>query len=204
VLFRSGARLLMKRAMFNVSARGAHVVSGGDSLMTSVGLYPSLMNMGNDQGTVQWATTATVESRDYTDLNDRDGVYVSAGETLKRFFGPQRHCVSLGLSVAHDGTDQPEYEYWSLTWNLAAEINLPLESTAYVRLRYVSADYEEKEAIFDAVRKDTQHQLTLGLNKVLIGGLGMDINYAQTVNDSTVGLYQYDRNVVTLSAFYAF
>jgi hypothetical protein len=66
-------------------------------------------------------------------------------------------------------------------------------------LKYQKSDYAEKEPLAPDVRKDRLTQITFGINKMFTGWLAMDVNYQFTSSDSTFTLYQYEREVTTVS-----
>ena len=71
---------------------------------------------------------------------------------------------------------------------------------AYMKVKYRSGDYAERETLAPETRRDKQYQFATGIRKPLGRRWGLGLSYQYTANDSTFGLYEYQRNVVTLSA----
>lgn len=193
------------RRMLRVPLTVAHINSGHEPLMNMYGINPTLLYVCGPKGKLQWITSTGAEIRRYDELTTRDGFYVSGGETMKRIFGKAGgHSISIGGSVAHDHTDSKVYRYIALAGNIGLEMSLPWDATLYSRGSYTVTDYDEKELLAPEERSDNQIQVTVGLSKKIGGGWGIDINHQLTDNDSTFDLYQYDRNVTTISTFCAF
>lgn len=200
----SGLRHTGEKSMFMLPFKAGHITSGGNPLMNSYGVSPAYLCMSGEAAEWQWFTSGGFEIRDYDTLSDRNGYFASLGEAGKRFFGAARHNVSMGLSVSHDHPDATPYQYWAYAANFSAEMRLPWNSALYSRAGYTRTDYVEREAISPEKRTDTQNQFAVGVNKTLTPQWGMDVNYQITDNNSTFKLYEYNRNVATVSAFYAF
>src|ERR1035437_8228358 len=76
--------------------------------------------------------------------------------------------------------------------------------TLYGRARYSHAEYAAKEALAPEKRKDDESDLAGGLNWMATEQCGFDASYVWTDNNSTFGLYQYRRDVTTISTFVVF
>jgi len=181
----------------------AYIASGHDSLVNLYGVTPSLL-YAPGSGAWNWLTAATIEYRDYVDLDARDGTYVLLGETVRRFLGGAGHNVLAGLAVFHSFADADVYAHTGLSAKLGADVVLPWDTVFYSRARYTWTDYEEKEALAAEKRSDDQFQFVVGLNKILAGAWGVDVNYQHTENNSSFGLYEYDRHVTSVSTFCSF
>jgi len=192
------------RSLLDMSISAGHIDNGHEPLVNMFAFSPGFRCVGGARADWQWTTAGTVEYRDYDTLNDRDGVYVAVGETLKRFTGARRHTVSMGIVVSHDYTDEAVYENTAIEWNFGAEFRLPWASTLYGRMRYIDSSYNEQETLAPDTRSDRQTQFTVGLNKLITRRWGVDVNHQVTDNSSTFGLYTYDRNVTTISTFCTF
>lgn len=199
-----GLRHTGRRSMLKLPLTVAHISSGHDSLVNLYGISPSHLYVYGDKGEVRWQTDGSLEYRDYDELDDRDSFYFSVGEKMTHYFSPQKHSVSMGVSLFHDHTDTGIYENTGGEWTLGGEFNLPWKCTLYAEVSYTTSDYAERETLAPEERTDTQHQFTGGLTKTINASWGLDVNYQTTDNNSTYGLYQYDRNVTTISTFCSF
>ena len=64
-------------------------------------------------------TSGVLEMRDYTELDDRDGWFVSLGESVKMVAQDGKSSISMGLTLGHDDTDSGIYRYNSVSWVVA-------------------------------------------------------------------------------------
>lgn len=192
-----------ERSVLRLPVAGAHIASGHHSLVNLYGVTPSLL-YAPGSAAWSWLTAATVEYRDYVNLDARDGPYVMVGESARRFLGRAGHSVLAGLALFRHFADADVYAHNGLTTKLGADVVLPWDTMLYSRVRYTWTDYDEKEVLAPEKRSDGQFQVVAGLNKILVGRWGMDVNYQYTDNNASFGLYEYDRHVTTVSTFYAF
>lgn len=200
----AGLRHTGARSTLSLPLKVTHITSGHDPLVNMYGISPSYLYVYGPQGDWHWLTAGTVEFRDYDELNDHDSFYLAANETVCRYFGKRGHNISMCVSLFHDHTDAAVYEYIGIASSLGGEMKLPWKSALYARVRHVRADYAERETLAPEKRSDAQNQFVAGITKMFARQWGMDVNYQATDNNSTYGLYQYDRNVATISAFCAF
>jgi len=195
-----GMKRMRERDLWHVPLKLGHISSGHEPLVNMVGLHPRFIYVAGRAGEMQWQSAASLEFRDYDELDDRDGSYFSAEQSFKQLFGGGKHAVSMGLDLFHDHSDAGVYEHTGHAWSIGLDFSLPWGLALYSRGRYTSTDYSEKETLAPDDRSDTQNQLSVGMKKTLWGRLGLDVNYQQTENNSTFTLYQYDRSVTTVSA----
>ncbi|MDD4871254.1 MAG: ankyrin repeat domain-containing protein [Kiritimatiellae bacterium] len=200
----TGARYLADRRYWEAPLRVAHISTGNKSLVNMYGIHPAFMYAYGPSGEWRLGTLTSFERRDYSTLDDRDGVYVSAGEMIRHYFGEKKHSVIIGVFLSHDFTKADVYEYNGLEWQFGTEIKLPWQTIAYGRIRNMTSNYAGKELLAPSDRKDTQRQYMMGLSKMITSRWGVDVNYQVTDNTSTFTLYQYDRHVATLSTFCIF
>ena len=204
LLFRSlgGFQYAARRFLLQLPATAQYLERGYDSYLRAFGARPTgLFAINKD---VQSITTGTAEERRYTDYSDRDGPFMSLDQTVKHYFGAERH--SLALSAQGFVEDCDAGEYANKGWEAAAtgEWRLPWSSMAYMRLKFRDARYDEQAALEMEARHDQQWQGLAGLNKIITRWWGVDLNYQYTDNQSTYDLYDYRRNVVTLSTSLTF
>jgi tetratricopeptide (TPR) repeat protein len=199
-----GPRYGAGSSYYEIPIKTAHISYGGNSLVNMYGIYPGYMYVYGPSGDWRFGTLATLENRDYATLDDRDGVYMSASEIVRYYFGPERHSVLMGFALCHDNTSAGAYEYTGTEWQFGLEYKFGWKVTGYGSLRYTTSKYAEREVLAPADRNDTQRQFTIGLNKMITSRWGVDVNYQKTDNTSTFAIYQYDRNVTTFSTFCSF
>ena len=193
----AGLRRRGERSLLHVPLNTSHISSGHDGLVNLYGSRPSCLYVRGDSWHL--LTRGAVEYRDYIHLDDRDGFYLSAGETVRRFLGQAGHSVHAGVDVFYDFADAAVFEHIGITAKVGGDVVCPWETVLYSRLRYTWTDYDEREALAPARRSDDQFQVIAGAGKMLTSWWGIDVNYMYTDNASSFDLYEYDRHVATVS-----
>jgi outer membrane protein len=199
-----GVKHASRRSVSQATLEYSHSAIGDSTLVDTYGLRPAYLRVSELTKNLTWLTPALVEYRDYRDLNDWDGPFVSLGESLRYALNGGKQALSMGVLVFHDFTDADVYEHTGITWRLGAETDLMRWARAYAIYRYTDADYKERETLAPEKRSDTQQQVATGLSATIMPRWGLDVQYQFTQNDSTFALYEYRRNVTTLSTWVTF
>ena len=203
-LYRANAGLQYagKRSLLQVPFEYQYLDRGHSHYLSAYGLRAS----GLYAFTRDWHGMAQAigERRDYAILDSRDSWYYALEGTGKRYFGPKRHSVDLSAQGFYEDAREDVYANQGFEVSLTGEYRLPWQTTAYLQLGLRNAYYVGREALAPENRHDLQWQVLTGLNKVITRGWGVDASYQFTDNDSTFDLYDYSRNVVTLSTFVVF
>jgi len=150
-----------------------------------------------DQRT-RWTSGASVESRDYQSSTPRDnfrlglnqgllrtvrsGWYVSGGVTVFREFARDDVHSSLGVEP-----------FVSSTWHF----NRSTRVTG--RLQYRPTWYDEREPVAPVDRRDQQVLTQVECLHQFNPTYGASLSWQFTDNDSTFGLYDYQRHLVSLN-----
>lgn len=200
----AGFQKSTKKSMLQIPVKGASITTGNNKLMDLYGIAPVFVTMIGAQKNIQLQTAGSAEIRDYDTINSRDGYFLSAGETVKWFAGKKRHSLSGGLLFSKDFTDEPIYEYLGMSASVGFNYNMLYQSTLYAKVKYTRNGYSEKETLALETRRDDQMQYLIGVRKSFGRRSGLDISYQATDNNSTFGLYEYKRNVATISTFFTF
>lgn len=188
-----------EKSVVRVPVKALHIEHGGEPLVNVCGVAPSVF-LPLGQGAA-WNCTleATAEYRDYATLDDRDGSYFAAGGRIRRSFGTYLYHLYGGAAIFYEKTAADIYENLGAEAVAGGEVRLPWKMAGYAQAKYRTASYAERETLAPEKRRDSQYQFTAGLRKALAKRCGMDLSCQHTKNDSTFDLYEYRRNVVTLS-----
>lgn len=198
-----GLKRIGARSMTQIPVRMALMNFGHDPLLESYGIAPSYLYACGESGSLQANTSATVEWRNYYRLDDRDGYTALFSEELKQYLGNGGHNISAGVSASYDNARADAYSGVGVSGAIGGELVLPLHVVAYARYRYARTTYAEREPLAPEDRVDAQTQVRVGIGR-RTRSWGVDACYQHTVNDSSFQLYQYTRNVVTISLSGAF
>jgi len=200
----TGPKYAKGRVMADIPLRMSHISIDNKSLVDMYGVHPGLVYAYGPAGEWRFATTSDLEMRDYATLNDRDGPFAGIGEMARYYYGENKNSFFMGFSYSHAFAKSAVYESNGTEWQFGTEYKLPWQVTSYGRIKYAKTGYADKEVLSPVDRKDAQRQYTIGLTKMITPWLGMDVNYQWTDNTSSFSLYQYDRQVTSVSMLYIF
>ncbi|MBN1674269.1 MAG: DUF560 domain-containing protein [Kiritimatiellae bacterium] len=192
------------RSRLQLPVKAEHIVYSHESLVSNFGLGPAFLYAVSPN--LHLITSGAVEYRDYTELDERDAPYAGIGQVVRRYLTEKRHMLGAGAGVFAEEADEDAYANSGFEASCSGEANLPGKTTLYARLKYKDTLYGDKAVIDlqEEERHDQQVQFTVGLNKAFPKGWGCDARYQFTDNSSNFGLYDYDRNVVSVSALLSF
>ncbi len=204
LLYRANAGLqyAMRQSLFQLPFSYQYLDRGHSHYLSVYGVRASGLHVF----TRDWHGMARLlsERRDYAELDSRDSWYYAFEATGKRYFGPMRHSAELSVQGFYEDAKENVYGNNGFEISALGEYRLPWQLMAYARLRYRNAFYEEREALAPQDRHDMQWQTLIGMNKAIARNWGLDLSHQFTYNDSSFDLYDYSRNVVTLSTFLVF
>ncbi len=196
-----GLRRAVSSGIFRIPLRFEQMNYGGSDFMTVVSASPSYLYSYGDKDEWQLLFNGSLESRNYSSLEGRQGLYVSYGVNARRFFGDTdyTHALFVGISFFNDGTDEPIDSSEGKSWNVGAELKLPLHMRVYARLEARSVKYPEAGLAGQVVRSDSRQRYSVGVSRAFGDRLGCDISYDLADNNSSLDQHDYDRSVLTLS-----
>lgn len=200
-----GVKKIAQKSILHLKTQATYINTGHTPLMNIYGINPAYLRVLNNSGTISLSSALNVELRDFDQLNYRDGSYYSIDETLKHYFGLLRnHSVYAGIIAAMDNADSDIYSYQKLGGKIGAEFSLPWQIGFYTTVSLSRSNYEGKDDVAPEDRSDNEIQFAAGFNRRINDHSGLDANYQATSNDSTFGLYKYNRDVTTISVYFMF
>lgn len=199
----SGLRRRSGPHFFQAPLRFTHIMRGGESLLQSYGIASAYSYL-IPQNAQRISLRADAQWRDYSNRRDRDGIYAFSGISFEQFFGKRRNVAGFGLTYYGDFPEEAIYEKRGTRLHFNGTVNLPWRSSLYTRMHYSQEDFREREVLAPLDRKDTQIQATIGARKRIGQRVILDLNHQVTDNNSTFDLYEYSRNITTLSTSYSF
>lgn len=198
-----GLRRVEGRSLVRVPVSLSHIDRGGDPLADVIGLSPSWTQVTSSSGGDSRSTTLGVESRNYKELNDRDSLYATLMESWQKELSAQQELQFSGAFI-HESAESDIYSYEGASVSVRDDIAVYSSVVIYGAAKYTYTGYKEKEVLATSKREDQQIQLVAGVDWTFREHWGVDLNFVKTDNQSTFDLYQYTRDVLTLSAFYSF
>jgi tetratricopeptide (TPR) repeat protein len=200
----AGARMASQRVLADLPLKLEYLDLGSDPLVMIYGAEPSLILAP----TMDWnyITQLAGEYREYRDQGDRSGPSWRANQSVRRFFGPHRHSATMNIGYFYEDADNDGYSNGGPLFTASGELNILPRAVLYALAEYRISDYREilLSDLQDEERHDEQFQVMAGLRYAISTKWGTDLNYRRVNNDSNFGLYEYTRNVFTLSTFVLF
>jgi len=148
------------------------------------------------------------EKHKFLQHNDRDKDSYNTTYTLKPDFiwqdtlfttKPQRSSLNLSLSTEHNAADIRSETYDTNSISVRFSRYLPDGYTPYTAVSYKRSNYDHRQTLFLKKRRDSTQKYTIGLSKQLPHDLILDFSINHTRAISNIGLYEYKRNLFTLS-----
>jgi tetratricopeptide (TPR) repeat protein len=136
---------------------------------------------------------------------DRRADYFSAGLGYFYRFSEGRGLFNLRTEGSINDADGRNWKYRGYKVSaglLYPFINNRLRANIFgeVYLR----DFSEIHTVYERERRDNTYTAQIALTYAIINPLDVTLGYAHTMNDSNIGVYEYRRNLYTLSLEYRF
>ncbi len=199
-----GMQLTGKRHLLRVPAKFEYIAQGGNSLVNIIGVTPSLHMPLGSSGKWRLVSQGALEYRNYDQLDYRNGPYCAIGGELSRLFAQGERKLLCGATVFYEDADAATHSNVGGEIALGGDVTLPARTLGYLRFKYRTAAYSEKEALATEKRSDDQTRVILGAKKMVGESWGVGANYQYSHNSSTFALYEYSRQIITMSAFCTF
>ncbi len=142
------------------------------------------------------------EERRYWSVPAADGF--AAGAAVRPAWRRGRHLLTSELGVESHHADADVEGYDKVFAGLAYQLALPWRLTVLGSYLYENWLYGGHETLADDRRRDAVHTAALGLRRQLGERAAVELRHAYETSHSTVGLYDYERHVTSLSLLCAF
>ena len=136
---------------------------------------------------------------------DRDGNVFSASAGYIHPFAKGRGVFNLMYEYTDDNTDGRNWDNRgnriSLSLLLPAIVkktNFILSGDAFLQ------DYKNTHTVFDKKRRDKTYTVSANLEREILRGLYLNLQYSYVRADSNISVYDYDRNIYTAGIEYRF
>lgn len=203
----TGPSLEQDRRLFDAMLVAEYLAKGSDSYLNAVGgqfrVAQALW------GRHILAAEILALSKEYDQVPDRKAYSLGLNAGPVFVWGKNQFVTRVGLDLedARDGEGGFEEDELSYTRGWAQfryERQLPFDMAAYAGYRFQYVDYKSEYAVFAADRQDEIHDVLVGVRKKLPHGLSVDLNNTYTKACSEIELYEYNRNLTSLSLQWSF
>ena len=145
-----------------------------------------------------------VSGEDRTYWRDPDASGPGGTASLRPTWTLGRHALSAETGAEiHDG-DKGDQTYDRAFAGLGYQLSLPWRLSFLASYRYENWLFEEPGVLASCRRRDRAHSLGIGLRRLLGAHAAVELRHKYDTSHSSNDLYDYDRNVTSLSVIYAF
>jgi len=147
----------------------------------------------------------------------RDGQNYLLGVSHIRLFAGGKHFVRVGYQFEVEDTQGADYRYFGNKvsvgfqvtgpWNVRFQTGYDFQYRAYPNTNILAVTLNQEQAAgsdvqgapFKTLRRDKDHVFTASLSRDFGYGLSASLEFFKEFNNSTFSLFEFNRNVVTLS-----
>lgn len=148
------------------------------------------------------------ESKEYPDspMRNADNVYFA----LSPIFSIWRSRMSARVFYEIEDAESDVYSYTRYGAKMSCERNVGSRLSVFLSYEYQYREYDGIEPLFDVRRKDHLHYPAAGVNVTLRRDkerrpmFFLNTTYRYTGSESNIELYDYSKNVVSVSLFHSF
>lgn len=200
----AGVKTVLERGYLSVPYRMRYIGYSGSPLAWIHGLYPAFAYAPEGMNGLSLTTLASAELWDFDQYSARDGYYLSIGEVVRKALAGGKRSVYGGAELQFNDADSRVYEYGGIGLMAGVEAILPHRISAVVETRYFSRSYAEKEPLAPEKRRDGQFIVSAAIMHRVSDRVTVSLRHNLVENNSTFELYEYTRNITTLSTSAAF
>lgn len=184
--------LRLKADLANQAHKGYH-----DQLISSYG--PEATFAVSPHPNFQLITRVGLEERTYSESEDRDGLYWSAAQYARLFWGEANHEIMLGVGLFGNDPDVTAYRYLEVEPSLRLVFKLPYDLDFSPFVSYREERYDGPATGLETEdRKDKQWRSGILLVWNVSESWALDLSYQHVNNNSNSSLYEYDQDLVSL------
>lgn len=187
--------------------RADQILFGGENYLTQWSLLPTIVWLA-DRMELRWEST--LMRRMYAETRNvvRNSDYLTTGLTWGNKWQDGALALLLGAKWFDERTKDSYYNNDGYEVTLALSQKLDERFDLYGKYARREAVYEGVSTLFATNREETRQRGSLGFVYRFGPGILQDVrlrlDHTRTVRDSTITLYEYERNVSSLLLEYAF
>lgn len=197
-------RNVKKDTLLELPLKASVAEYGNDHLFDLFGTEPLFLYAIRPK--LQILARGNVEYRDYKTDDERDSLFEEAGLILRRL--PEGRKPLLSAQVYGFNEDAEAEPSDNDGWRAMLYGNIEIADCLYL---YASAQYRETfydkilySGYQDEAREEKQMQYVIGLQSTVLPDLTLDFNIRHIDNRANFDLYEYAKNVATISTTYSF
>lgn len=186
----------------NINLQADYLMLGGNELAWYQSVAPSFT----------WQTTSgevTADvlyvKRDFSRSGDqgRDSDYTSGGVSYGHLFQGGKVAGQVGVKYFNEEADDNQYSNDGYEWFVGANFQAWTNGTVHVRYSQKEASYDGLVPVFGVARDETEQRVEIGFGHKFVEGKlkgwYLSGSLQLTDNQSNVSIYDYQRNMTTLT-----
>ncbi len=192
-------RHVRKTTLLELPLKASAAEYGNDHLFNLFGAEPLFLYAIRPK--LQILARGNAEFRDYKTDDERDSLFEEAGLVLRRLPEGRQPLLSAQIYGFNEDADAEPYD--NNGWRALLYGNIEIASALYL---YGSVQY--RETFYDAIlypgyqeadREEEQMQYMIGLQSTILPNVTLDFNFRHIDNWANFDLYDYEKNVATIS-----
>ncbi|MBO4312931.1 MAG: DUF560 domain-containing protein [Desulfovibrio sp.] len=154
---------------------------------------------------VQLITSAGLDSRKYSEAEERNGCYGWAGEYVRLLIGEGGHAFTAGGRILWGANNVPDYRYtgWEGSARLLVRLPHDVELAPFASLTQEFYNGPATALEMDK-RIDTRWRVGAAVTWHVNDAWALEASYAYTNNDSNCPLYDYNQHLVMTGVSWSF
>ncbi len=198
-----GLRHLTNNTLFEVRARAQIFDYAFEQNIVAVG--PEMQFAYAITPTVHLLTKANIAHRTYSNSEDYNGWYMSAGQYIRFFTNDKKHYITLGGRYLGGFAEQSVNTYEGFEVSLDASIGLPHDIKLSPFVSY-SGKYFQGPGTYLETEHRNDYKISAGvtLDIPLNEAISLELGYKYAYNESNSNLYDYDQHIVNMGFVWKF
>ncbi|MDF1874281.1 tetratricopeptide repeat protein [Sulfurimonas sp. SAG-AH-194-I05] len=200
----SGPAYVQKKYKLSFPLSYQKIFVGTNAYVNQYDMKPQVLFSYTDS--LLFSTSLKIQKKNYVVDTLRDATYMEVGIGVKKIID-KKDLLSLNVLYGTDKKDGGLYrDVNKNTTMIAASYlkNLVNDYSFLLSYTYLNYDYADKDALSGLDRKDKNSILSVKLSKKITDKITVNLEYANTKNNSTVSLFSYKKQTYLSNMSIAF
>jgi tetratricopeptide (TPR) repeat protein len=196
----TGPRWKLGRTLVGLGLNGAYMAKDDNRYLGTWGAR-AFANVATTRHT---AIRLELSAEDRTYWREPDASGPSGTASLRPTWTLGRHAFSAETGAELHDAEGGDQTYDRAFAGLGYQLSLPWRFSFLASYRYENWLFAEPEPLATSRRRDSVHGIGVGLRRLLGAHAAVELRHKLETSQSSNDLYDYDRNVTSLSVTYAF
>ena len=201
----AGFRHFGQRSLLSLPLKVDHTTQGNDDLTSRFRINPNYLRAYGARNEYRLRSSFNYELREWDGLRAaRDADYFEWGELFQRLFGGGKHVLDVGARLFYEDAETDIFSRYGYILSAGVSVESLWQLQVYANYNFTGSDYDEASDLEITAREDERHEFLAGIRKRFGQHWTTDLKHRFVDNQSSFEIYDYDRNVTSLSASYEF